>query len=62
MEKVFLIILKNYDKNTVALKNIKEFIKNFLEKVVKISKIKENTKHFIRHFCGFFLGNTKSLK
>jgi len=62
MEKVFLIIIKNYDKNNVVLKNIKDFLKSFIEKIMKIPKIFDSTKKFINHFCDLFTYNTKKFK
>lgn len=62
MENVFLIILKNYDKNSVVLKNIKEFIKSFLDKVVKVPRLKENTKKFLNYFCKLFTNAVKKPK
>ena len=64
LENVFLIIIKNFEKNNVALKNIKEFIKSFMEKAIKISssKAKDNLKKFIKHFCEFFTSNAKKHK
>ena len=62
IENVFLIILKNYEKNNVVLKNIKEFLKLFLEKIVKITKLIESTKCFLNHFCKLFINNVKKPK
>lgn len=62
LENIFLIIFKNYDKNNVVLKNIKEFIKSFLEKVVKSAKVKENTKKLINYFCKLFTNGVKKPK
>jgi hypothetical protein len=62
MENVFLIMMKNYEKNNVVLKNIKEFLKSFIEKILKIPKTLENTKKFINYFCDMFTCNTKKSK
>ena len=62
MEKVFLIIIKNYDKNNVVLKNIKDFLKSFIEKIMKVPKFFESTKKFINYFCDLFTYNTKKYK
>ena len=62
IEKVFLIIIKNYDKNNVVLKNIKDFLKSFIEKIMKVPKIFESTKKFINYFCDLFTYNTKKYK
>ena len=35
LENVFLIIFYNYEKNTLPLKNIREFLKSFIEKISK---------------------------
>jgi hypothetical protein len=62
LEQIFLIVLKNYEKNNVVLKNIKEFIKLFLEKIIKITKLKESTKQLINYFCKMFTGSAKKPK
>jgi hypothetical protein len=62
IENVFLIIIKNYEKNNVAIKNIKEFIKNFLEKTAKNTKNRDNLKKFISHFCNLFTSTVKKNK
>jgi hypothetical protein len=62
LENVFLIIMKNFDKNNVVLKNIKEFIKLFLDKIVKITKLRETTKRFLNNFCQLFTMSTKKPK
>jgi hypothetical protein len=59
LEQVFLIVMKNYEKNNVVLKNIKEFVKLFIEKIIKITKLKENTKILLNFFCKMFTGNVK---
>jgi hypothetical protein len=61
IEKVFLIIFKEFDKNNVALKNIKEFVKGFLEKIVK-QKHQEKAKSFIEYFCALFTSSVKKQK
>jgi hypothetical protein len=62
LEQVFLIVMKNYEKNNIVLKNIKEFIKLFIEKIIKITKLKESTKMLINYFCKMFTGNAKRPK
>jgi hypothetical protein len=62
LENVFLIVFKNFDKNNVILKNIKEFIKVFLDKIVKQPKLKEQAKGFISYFCKLFTSNVKKPK
>jgi len=62
MENIFLIILKNYEKNNIVLKNIKEFVKNFIDKVLRQSKLKEHNKSFINYFCKLFTNTVKKPK
>lgn len=62
LEKVFLIILYNYDKNTLPLKNIREFLKIFIERIVKNSNLKNKVKDFLNYFCTLFTSNAKKLK
>ena len=49
LEKVILIIFSNYEKNTVPLKNIKEFLRNFIEKISKNQKIKKKNSEFLNN-------------
>lgn len=62
LEQVFLIVIKNFEKNNIPLKNIKDFLKQFIQKIIKIQKKIELTKDFICHFCKFFTQNTKKTK
>jgi hypothetical protein len=62
LEKVFLIIIKNYEKNNIALKNIKDFIQDFLEKLMRNQKLKDGTKKLLNHFCQLFSSHTKKQK
>lgn len=62
LENVFLIIVKNYDKNNIPLKNIKDFLKQFIIKLTKLQKKIQQTKELICHFCNFFTQNTKKPK
>jgi hypothetical protein len=62
LEMVFLIILKNFDKSNMALKNIGDFISDFLQKILKIQKMKEHNKKLLNHFCQLFTLNTKKPK
>jgi hypothetical protein len=62
LEQVFLIIIKNYEKNNIPLKNIKDFLKQFLAKLIKNEKKLPLAKDLISHFCSFFTQNTKKSK
>lgn len=62
LEDIFLIIIKNFDKNHIPLKNIKNFLKQFISKVMKIQKKIPLSKEFICHFCCFFTQDTKKNK
>jgi 6-pyruvoyl-tetrahydropterin synthase len=62
LEMVFLIILKNFEKSNMALKNIGDFIADFIQKVVKMPKIKEANKKLLNHFCQLFTFSTKKPK
>ena len=62
LEKVILIIFSNYEKNTVPLKNIKEFLRNFIEKISKNQKIKKKNSEFLNYFCDLFTQNTRKLR
>ena len=44
LESIFMVIFYNYDKNTLPLKNIREFLKSFIEKIVKNQKLKKQKK------------------
>ena len=62
LEQIFLIIIKNYEKNNIPLKNIKDFLKQFISKILKMPKKTELTKELICHFCRFFTQNTKKTR
>jgi len=62
MDDIYLIIIKNFDKNTMPLKNIKEFSKDFLFSVLKLPKHQEQAKKFLNHYCEFFIQNPKKNK
>ncbi len=62
LEMVLLIILKNFEKSNMALKNIGEFISDFLQKILKIQKMKDHNKKLLNHFCQLFTLNTKKHK
>ena len=62
LDDIFLIIIKNFDKNTMPLKNIKEFMKDFLFAALKLPKHQEEAKQFLNHFCNFFIQNPKKNK
>jgi hypothetical protein len=62
LEKVFFIIIKNYEKNNMALKNIKDFIQDFLEKIIRNQKQKDGAKKFLNYFCQLFATHTKKQK
>jgi len=62
LEKIFAIIFYNYDKNTVPLKNIREFLKTFLDKITKNQKNKKKNEEFINYFCELFIHNSKKIK
>ena len=59
LDNIFGMIFTQYDKNTVPIKNIREFLKKFLEKSVKNSKLKKKNIELINHYCELF---TKSAK
>jgi len=59
LDNVFGMIFTQYEKNTVPIKNIREFLKKFLEKSVKNSKLKKKNIELINHYCELF---TKSAK
>ncbi len=59
LDNIFGMIFTQYEKNTVPIKNIREFIKKFLEKCVKNSKLKKKNIELINHYCELF---TKSAK
>jgi hypothetical protein len=54
LDNIFGMIFTQYDKNTVPIKNIREFLKKFLEKCVKNSKLKKKNIELINHFCELF--------
>ena len=62
LDEVFLIIIKNYDKNAMPLKNIKEFVKEFLFAIIKLQKHQDQAKKFLNHYCEFFIQNPKKNK
>jgi hypothetical protein len=62
LEEVFMIIIKNFDKNNIPLKNIKNFLKKFITKIVNIQNKIPLAKEFICHFCSFFTQDTKKSK
>ena len=62
LESIFMVIFYNYDKNTLPLKNIREFLKSFIEKIVKNQKLKKQTKEFLNYFCNLFTLNGKKIK
>ena len=62
LDNVFGMILTQYDKNTVPLKNIREFVKKFLEKSVKNSKLKKKNMELINHYCELFTKSAKKNK
>ena len=49
LDNIFGMIFTQYDKNTVPIKNIREFLKKFLEKSVKNSKLKKKNMELINH-------------
>ena len=59
LDNIFGMIFTQYEKNTVPIKNIREFLKKFLEKSVKNSKLKKKNIELINHYCELF---TKSAK
>ena len=59
LDNIFGMIFTQYDKNTIPIKNIREFLKKFLEKSVKNSKLKKKNIELINHYCELF---TKSAK
>ena len=59
LDNIFGMIFTQYEKNTVPIKNIREFLKKFLEKSVKNSKLKKKNMELINHYCELF---TKSAK
>ena len=62
LDYVFGMILTQYDKNTVPLKNIREFLKKFLEKCVKNAKLKKKNTELINHYCELFTKSAKKNK
>ena len=62
LDNVFGMILTQYDKNTVPLKNIREFLKKFLEKSVKNSKLKKKNTELVNHYCELFTKSAKKNK
>jgi hypothetical protein len=62
LEKVFLIVIKNYEKNNIALKNVKDFVQDFLEKLMRNQKLKDGTKKLLNHFCQLFSSHMKKQK
>ena len=54
LDNIFAMILNQYEKNTIPLKNIREFLKKFLEKSVKNSKLKKKNIELINHYCELF--------
>ena len=62
LEQVFLIIIKNYEKVNIPLKNIKDFLKQFIGKLVKVQKKMHQTQELISNFCTFFTQKTKKTK
>jgi hypothetical protein len=62
LENVFLIIIKNYEKNNIALKNIKDLIQDFLEKITRNQKQKEGAKKLLNHFCQLFSSHARKQK
>ena len=62
LDYVFGMILTQYDKNTVPLKNVREFLKKFLEKCVKNSKLKKKNTELINHYCELFTKSAKKNK
>ena len=62
LDYAFGMILTQYDKNTVPLKNIREFLKKFLEKSVKNSKLKKKNTELINHYCELFTKSAKKNK
>ena len=59
LDNIFGMIFTQYDKNTVPIKNIREFLKKFLEKSVKNSKLKKKNIELINHYCELFTKNAK---
>ncbi len=59
LQNIIMMIFKYHDKNTAALKNIKDFIKRFLEKIIKIQKLKNFNTVFIEYFCNLLTQNAK---
>ena len=45
IENVIYIIFANYEKNTVPLKNIRDFFRTFIEKISKNQKLKKKTQN-----------------
>ena len=62
LDNIFGMILTQYEKNTVPLKNIREFLKKFLEKSVKNSKLKKKNIELINHYCELFTKSAKKSK
>jgi len=59
IQNVLMMIFKYHDKNTAALKNIKDFLKRFLEKIIKIQKMKKSNTVLIEYFCNLLTQNAK---
>ena len=62
LDNIFAMILTQYEKNTIPLKNIREFMKKFLEKSVKNSKLKKKNIELINHYCELFTKSAKKSK
>ena len=62
LDNIFAMILTQYDKNTIPLKNIREFVKKFLEKSVKNAKLKKKNAELINHYCELFTKSAKKNK
>ena len=62
MENIFLMIFSTFDKNSLPLKNIREFLKSFIEKIIKNQKLKKQTSSFLNYFCLLFSLNGKKMK
>ena len=62
LDNIFGMILTQYEKNTVPLKNIREFLKKFLEKNDKNSKLKKKNIELINHYCELFTKSAKKSK
>ena len=62
IENVIYIIFANYEKNTVPLKNIRDFFRTFIEKISINQKLKKKNSEFINHFCDLFTQNTRKIR